>query len=257
MRFFLSGFVALLLQIGVYALLIFSLLPKMQKQYTFQDYTQVELIQIQEVIDEPSPKLPPSPPIKKAPPPTPAPDAPKTSPQPSPVVGSNVKKLFEKIDSFNPPVLQENIEDERPTFSSNALKRQEYSFNQDASQVNQAISRIKNALDSLWENELQITLPQRQDISEGEYDEWFAKIKEILYTRWESVFYESVAFVVSATINTDGSFSYRIVRYSKNQSYNLYMEEMLNALKDEKFPPYPRGRITLEIVYKTKEHANE
>lgn len=264
MRVFLSGFVALLVQILIYALVFLSLLPKTQKQYTFQDRTKVELLQIQELIEKPktAPKVSQptkEPTIEQASKPKPVakPDVEKSAPKPSPVIGSDVRKLFERIDSANPPVLDENIEDERPTFSANAIKKQDYSFNQDASEIKQETSKIKNAFDSLWENELQISAPQNQDVSEGEYNEWFAKVKEILYAKWENVFYESITFVISATISADGSFNYRIIRYSKHQSYNLYMEEMLNSLKNEKFPPYPKGRVTLEVVFKTKEHANE
>lgn len=258
MRFFLSGFVALLIQILVYALIIFSLLPKAQKQYTFQDRTKIDFIQIQELIQE---TTPPTGQSAKTPSRVNKTDlAPKThsqAPQPSPITGSDVKKLFERIDSANPPVLQENIEDERPTFSANAIKRQNYSFNQDTSTINQEIYKLKNAFDSLWENELQISAPQNQDVSEGEYNEWFAKVKEILYAKWENVFYESIIFIISATITADGNFTYRVIRPSKYQSYNAYMEEMLNELKGVKFPPYPKGRITLEVIFKTKEHHNE
>lgn len=264
MRVFLSGVVAFLIQGFVYALVIFSLLPKAQKQYTFQDRTKVELIEIQEVLEKPktTPKITqatktPTPNQISKPSTLPKPDSQKSAPKPSPVVGSDVKKLFERIDSANPPVLQENIEDERPIFSANAIKKQDYSFNQDTSVIKQETSKIKNAFDSLWENELQISAPQNQDISEGEYNEWFAKVKEILYAKWENVFYESITFIISATISADGSFNYRIIRYSKHQSYNVYMEEMLNRLKEEKFPPYPKGRVTLEVVFKTKEHASE
>lgn len=265
MRFFLSGFVALLVQLLVYALVIVSLLPKPQKQYTFQEHTKIELIEIQDVVEKPKTTTPqitqptkaPTPDLIKKIEPLAKTDSQKSAPKPSPVSGSDVKKLFERIDSANPPVLQENIEDERPLFSANAIKKQDYSFNQDTSQIKQETSKIKNAFDSLWENELQITAPQHQDISEGEYNEWFAKVKEILYAKWENIFYESMTFTINATISSDGSFSYRVIRYSKHQSYNIYMEEMLDRLKEEKFPPYPKGRITLEVVFKTKEHIDE
>lgn len=264
MRVFLSGFLALFIQVLIYALVILSLLPKIQKQYTFQDRTIVDFIEIQELIEQPQPSPQPPKPTKiltpkelNKPNPLTKLDTQQSAPQPSPVVGSGVKKLFEKIDSANPPVLQENIEDERPIFSANAIKKQDYSFNQNASEIEQETSKIKDGFDSLWENELQINVPQNQDVSEGEYDEWFAKVKEILYAKWENVFYESITFTIRVTIGVDGSFNYRVIRSSKYQSYNVYMEEMLNSLKKEKFPPYPKGRVTLEVVFKTKEHTSE
>lgn len=258
MRFILSGCVALSIQILVYTLILVFLLPKAQQQYTFQNRTAIDLIEIEEFIQKPSQKMPQS--TKESDLKDHLSNTPKDSkiqesiPKPSPVAGSDIRKLFERIDSSNPPVLKDNIEDERPKFSANAMKQQNYSFDQNDSLIQAESSKIKRAFDLLGESDLEIKAPQNQDLSEGEYNEWFALVKEILYAKWENVFYESIVFVIKATIGADGSFDYRVIRSSKHQFYNAYMEEMLNSLKNEKFPPYPKGRITLEVVFKTKEH---
>lgn len=256
-RLFLSGSIAIIVEIGIFLLLFFALIPKAQKQYTLQEKTVLEFIQIEEIKKQEKPKqtqkTKSSPPTKQNLKKTEQ----KPSPFPSPKVGSDVRKLFEKIDSSNPPIREEKIEDNRPTFSANTMKKQEYTFNQDNSQIKEQSSKIQNALESLWENELEVTSPKMQDISDGEYNEWFAKIKEILYAKWTNSFYESVAMTVNIVIEANGSFNYRIIRYSKNNSYNLYMEELLESLSNETFPPYPKGRIRLEVIFKTKENNHE
>lgn len=261
-KFFLSGFFAIIFESCLFFFLFWALLPKPQKQYVFQEKTALEFIQIVDIQQQkttktlqkqekskPKPQNKPKLQEKK--------EQQKSSPTPSPKVGADIKKLFEKIDSSNPPIREERIEDNRPTFSANALKKSDYSFDQTNVQMQEELSKIQNTLDSLWEKELEVSTPQLQDVTEGEYDEWFAKVKEILYAKWTNSFYENVAIIVNVVIEADGHFRYRIIKYSKNQSYNAYMEELLEDLKSEVFPPYPKGRITLEVTFKTKEHENE
>lgn len=255
-RFWLSGVIALCIEISIVVLIFFALLPKVQRQYTSSHKTTLDFLQIENVIEEKKPE----------------PKRVKTNhstskvvekkkqiliPKTSPKIGTDVRKLFEKIDSSNPPVREENVENERPLFSANTIKTQDYSYSRDNTQMHQESLKIQNALDSLWENELEVSAPEVVDISEGEYDEWFAKIKTILYGKWKNRFYESVAIVVSIKIESDGSFNYRVIRPSKNDAYNIYMENLLAELKNEKFPPYPKGKITLEVTFKTKEQDDK
>lgn len=252
-RFWLSGLIAFIFEICLLIFLFFTLLPKMQKQYTFKDKTILDFVEIEQILEQSkrqenkrveSPKQSQAEKQKKEK---------KIAIKPSPKVGSDVRKLFEKVDSSNPPVRQENIEDERSKFAANTMRTQKYSYSRDDLQIQQESSKIQDALDSLWEKELEVSLPEMADISEGEYDEWFAKIKKILYAKWVNRFYESVAITASISIDASGNLTYRMIKLSKNEAYNLYMSEFLNALKEEKFPPYPKGKIVLEVTFKTKE----
>lgn len=263
-----AGFLELCLLFG----LIFALLPKIQESYTAKDKTQIEFIQIDELIAEKpkakakhsQPKKQPLPKVEEKPKPKPisTEEKPKTSALPqktSPTVGTDVKKLFEKVDSDLPPVQEEEvIEDPRPTFSANSIKSKEYTYEKSNQEIQEETSRLKNVLEQMWEKELEVTSPSPQDMIEGKYDEWFAEVKKILYAKWNNHFYESVAIVVNISITDEGKFSYRIITYSKNPSYNTYMEGLLNSLTQENFPPYPKGRrADIEVVFKTKEQGNE
>lgn len=267
-----SGVVAASLEFLLFVGLIFALLPKFKEQYTAKDKTQIEFIQIDKIIAEkPKVKAKQSQPKKQPLPKSeakPTPEVPKQASKPqtkplppktSPVVGSDVKKLFEKVDNDLPLVQEEDIvEDERPTFSANSIQSKEYSYEQDNQKIEEETSRLKNVLEQMWEKELEVTSPSPQDMIEGKYDEWFAEVKKILYTKWNNHFYESVAIVVNISITDEGKFSYRIITYSKNPSYNTYMEGLLQSLTQEVFPPYPKGkRADIEVVFKTKEQSNE
>lgn len=304
-RFLWSGFVAFCFEILIFVGLFYALLYKPKELYTAKDKTQLEFIQIDQILDKtPKQKQKPTPqekpqekpkeeavkkqevikqeekkvevPIEKKEVPTPKVETPKPlPPKPqeqkakvpdikdifsSPVAGTGVKKLFEKVDSANPPVREEEVYDNRPTFSANSIQSKNYAYTQqDSQELAKETSKLKDTLEKIWEKELEIKVdkPSTQDLSDGKYDEWFASVKKILYAKWDNHFYESVSIVVYITITDQGNFSYRIISKSKNSSYNTYMQALLDSLCKEKFPPYPKGKQkTIEVTFKTKEQAN-
>lgn len=302
-RFLWSGFVAFCFEILIFVGLFYALLYKPKELYTAKDKTQLEFIQIDQILDKtPKQKQKPTPqeksqekpkeeavkkqevikqeekkaekPIEKKEVPTPKVETPKPlPPKPqeqkakvpdikdifsSPVTGSGVKKLFEKVDSANPPVREEEVYDNRPTFSANSIQSKNYAYTQqDSQELAKETSKLKDTLEKIWEKELEMTSTPPQDLSEGKYDEWFAAVKGILYQKWDSHLYESVSIKVHITITDQGKFSYFIISNSKKPSYNNYMKNLLDSLCQEKFPPYPgKGQKSIEVTFKTKEQAN-
>lgn len=300
-RFLWSGIVAFCLEALLFVGLFFALLPKPKELYTAKDKTQLEFIQIDQILSEvPKQKEKPiqkpiekpinkpkeEPQIKevqkevkkpevkiqevvKTPKqeeikPLPPKEQKVKTPQikeifSSPVAGSGVKSLFEKVDSSNPPIKEEDeVYDDRPLFSANSIQSKNYAYSQSNSQeLAKETSKLKNTLEQIWEKELEIKSSPPQDLSDGKYDEWFAKVKNILYAKWDNHFYESVSIVVYITITNQGKFSYRIIKKSKNSSYNTYMQNLLETLRQESFPPYPKGdQKSIEVTFKTKEQGN-
>lgn len=298
-RFLWSGFVAFCFEALIFVGLFYALLPKPKELYTAKDKTQLEFIQIDQILEQiPKAKETPKPllkeekpkeakkevkpieskpkevaqkseikPLEPKPEPKPLPPKPKEekpkTPEikdifSSPVAGSGVKKLFEKVDSANPPVREEEVYDNRPTFSANSIQSKNYAYTQqDSQELAKETSKLKDTLEKIWEKELEMTSTPPQDMADGKYDEWFAKVKNILYAKWDNHFYESVLIVVHITITDQGDFSYRIIKKSKNSSYNTYMQNLLQSLCQMKFPPYPKGKQkSIEVTFKTKEQGN-
>ncbi|RDU71175.1 TonB C-terminal domain-containing protein [Helicobacter brantae] len=300
-RFLWSGIVAFCLEALLFVGLFFALLPKPKELYTAKDKTQLEFIQIDQILSEvpkqkeksiqkpiekPINKPKEEPQIKEAQKevkkpevkiqevvktpkqeeikPLPPKEQKAKTPQikeifSSPVAGSGVKSLFEKVDSSNPPIKEEDeVYDDRPLFSANSIQSKNYAYSQSNSQeLAKETSKLKNTLEQIWEKELEIKSSPPQDLSDGKYDEWFAKVKNILYAKWDNHFYESVSIVVYITITNQGKFSYRIIKKSKNSSYNTYMQNLLETLRQESFPPYPKGdQKSIEVTFKTKEQGN-
>lgn len=298
-RFLWSGFVAFCFEALIFVGLFYALLPKPKELYTAKDKTQLEFIQIDQILEQvPKAKETPKPllkeekpkeakkevkpieskpkevvekseikPLEPKPEPKPLPPKPKEekpkTPEikdifSSPVAGSGVKKLFEKVDSANPPVREEEVYDNRPTFSANSIQSKNYAYTQqDSQELAKETSKLKDTLEKIWEKELEMTSTPPQDMADGKYDEWFAKVKNILYAKWDNHFYESVSIVVHITITDQGDFSYRIIKKSKNSSYNTYMQNLLQSLCQMKFPPYPKGKQkSIEVTFKTKEQGN-
>lgn len=267
-----SGLFAAVVEVLLFSFLILIFIPSFKEKYTAKDRTQIEFIEIDELIsDKPRVKSKNTHIHKQAMPKSEA--KPTLTPQkenedshsksvaqkPSPVVGVDVKELFEKVDKNLPALEDEDIvHDDRPLFSANSIKSKEYNYEQNNQNIQAETSRLKNVLEQMWEKELEVTSPSPQDMVEGKYDQWFSEVKKILYAKWNNHFYESVAIVVNISITDEGKFSYRIIKYSKNNSYNIYMEGLLQSLTLERFPPYPKGRrADIEVVFKTKEQNNE
>ncbi len=123
----------------------------------------------------------------------------------------------------------------------------------------ESIKNLQNSLQSLnktLENinasiDIKTEIPPNQD--KGLHDAWMDKIYKILYTNWNFSFYHKATISVLIHIASDGSFSYKILRYSQFDDYNEKIKAVLNHLKESKMPPYPDGKsINLEVNFKSK-----
>ncbi|WP_199919412.1 TonB C-terminal domain-containing protein [Helicobacter enhydrae] len=247
MRLIWSGLLALIVQFSLCVLLVVAFLPKTQEKYIFNDKTQIEYFEVR--IQEDKTKNPKKP---KAPKSESQEQIVASAPTPSvktaPVAGADVKKMFEKIDSPEPPVREEVVQDERPTFTANSIQTQDYTYNEQLDQQNDENKKIQSQLEEMWEKELEISPPPPQDTADGVYNEWFAEIKKRIDEKWKNNFYEPALLTAVITIDRNGKFSYKIIKYSHNQSYNAHIQSVLEGLSLESFPPYPDGQIKVITV---------
>jgi len=87
----------------------------------------------------------------------------------------------------------------------------------------------------------------------GEYDKYIGKISDILDEKWQETPGSIAGNSASVTVKIDkfGNFSYKIDSLSYNNEFNAKLENFLESLKDEKFPPYEKGDfIELKVNFK-------
>ena len=86
------------------------------------------------------------------------------------------------------------------------------------------------------------------ELTKGEYDEWFAKIYDIIYKNWNIVFYQNAQVKVLLHISSNGFFDYQIIEASKYEDFNQNILALLESLKKQPFPPSPNQKaINIEV----------
>ncbi|WP_120945542.1 MULTISPECIES: TonB C-terminal domain-containing protein [Helicobacter] len=155
------------------------------------------------------------------------------------------------------------IPDKQPSPPSQTKQRQLQRALLDSMQFNQhqqafedlqsSLNTIKTQLNTLQHKSIDFQVPKQEQISKQEYQEWFQELYKILYGRWKLNFKQVASVGALISISATGQFSYAIVEYSPFSDYNQEIEHLLDSLQNQKFPPYPKGAITLKVNFKTKD----
>jgi protein TonB len=90
-------------------------------------------------------------------------------------------------------------------------------------------------------------------VKSGIYDPFIGKIQDILDEKWQETMYTSSGAQAEVEIKIDnaGSFSYSIVTLSYNSDFNLKLENFLDEMLKESFPPYEgNGEFSMKIIFK-------
>lgn len=185
-------------------------------------------------------------------------------PDPTP----NLKDVFSSIPNFEARSAKkqeeqkrlEEIEQEKRNQEAKkreeALKRKQILSEQqekikDLQNTIQNVNKTLEKMDSAIDIKNTEALPQQD---QGLYNDWIAEVYKILYKNWNFSFYQKTSISVLVKISNDGDFSYSILRYSQYDEYNEKIKQMLDNLKDEHFPPYPKGKtMVIRVNFKSKE----
>lgn len=164
--------------------------------------------------------------------------------------GTGVRDIFSSISDgiSSSKEIPDNRDEIAKNLELNKKRRQILEgFQDNIKNINSELQVIKNKSIDI------ASQTPRPDSSDGLYDEWFSKVYEILYLKWEISFYQDASVSVLLTITNNGDFSYKILRYSRYDNYNKSVEKLLKSLQVEKFPPYPKGKsIAIEVNFKTE-----
>ncbi len=240
-RFVTSGFLALSFYLGILfmaGLIYFDAIFE-AKQYTFSKETVFEVS-----ITEPEPEIKP----------TPEPPKPKEqereeikevveeSASKTPKESVNVKDLFKEVDIPKPTPPERNVSNPNDE-KAKRLKALE------ALEKAKKSDEAKKLVDGI-KIQRSVTVAPTQ----GEFDEYYAKIHEMLMKSFapkgELGKAESKVLV---TVDNRGNFSFKIVNKSGNDAFDSYLSSYLDTLKQSNFPPYEKGSKTeIQVTFKTE-----
>ena len=164
----------------------------------------------------------------------------------TPKVGIGLNQLFAQVEASAPIK-----EEAKPSdmHDKSAKKRQSERTTQEK-QPDAIQENLKKILTGTRiKNSLTFSTPA------GEYDEFYAKISEILHSRWNPAgFAPGEESKVIITITSAGGFSFHISKKSGNSTFDSALLEFLEQLKEVEFPPFLRGEKTdIEVIFKTEE----
>ncbi|MGP1579513.1 MAG: energy transducer TonB [Wolinella sp.] len=169
----------------------------------------------------------------------------KESASRTPQVGIGLNQLFKQVEASIPikeKMKPSDIHDE------SAKKRQ----GKQAKQEKQPDALQENLKKILADTHIKSSLTFSPPT--GKYDEFYAKISEILHSRWNPVGFapneESKAII---TITSKGEFSFKISKKSGNSAFDTALLEFLEQLKEVQFPPFLHGeKSDIEVTFKTE-----
>lgn len=157
--------------------------------------------------------------------------------------GVGINDLFKQIDS-KMPVKKEAL---KPQSQNDKIAKKKKA--QESSQS----ENLSNELEKIMAN-----LDTQKTLSfitpKGEYNEFYAKVQEILAQNWNPIrTSEQHKAEVRISINAFGKFSYSIVQLSGNLDFDKALQEFLDIMSSQEFPRFEGGEQTnIMVTFKTE-----
>ena len=151
---------------------------------------------------------------------------------------ANVKTKAKKVTEKTTKTTKESLDPSR--FKSKFQKQKKSDNTSDVSKL-------------LTSDKTTSTLPKNFS-AKGETHEYFSKIKEILWQRWNPKLLEQGLKVkVLVMITNSGVFDYRIVKYSRDERFDQSLKEFLESQKNEIFPTHNiNAKVDIIINFKSE-----
>lgn len=225
--FITSGVISFCIYALIIIALVFTFFQALPTHYSAfkQSSISIQAISIEAIIDEK---------------PTPAPPQNKQPAINNPKAGSGIKDIFSKVDS--------NVTPQNTPIGDNRDKVEQNSKEQKLKALQSSAQLLQNKLNALSN----LTISTNVNQNDGEYDQWYAQIEKMMLQQWQQTFYaqEKLQALVHIRIAENGNFSYKIVKYSGNATFDDSLKAMLEECTQIHFPPHPKGKKEIATTFK-------
>jgi periplasmic protein TonB len=159
----------------------------------------------------------------------------------TPNIGSNFQELFREIKTQKP--VKKSFS---PSDTDDAIARRKKSL------ISVATGKSMEAVEMTEKIVLSKTVAF--SVATGEYDEYYARIQEFLWSHWNPVGYPLGAqSKVLVSIDGNGRFLYRILSSFGDDSLDLSFKNFLETMRLVQFPPFEKGKKTdIEVTFKAE-----
>jgi periplasmic protein TonB len=157
----------------------------------------------------------------------------------------DLKSLFAKVKTTSNKIAEKEV---NAVKASSDPSRYKSKFEKQKKTDNVSVSKLLSDVKSVTNK------PLSSSSAKGETHPYYSKIKEILWKRWRPKLLEDGLVVqVIVMITKDGTFDYRIKKYSNNERFDESLKEFLESQKNEKFPPHDiKSQVYIEIEFKSE-----
>jgi len=156
---------------------------------------------------------------------------------------ADFKSLFANVKTSAKKIAQKDLNAEKESIDPSRFKSK---FQKQKKTDNKSISKLLNDVKT------STNMATTSSTSNGEHDEYFSQIKEILWKRWNPILLEEGLVVkVLVKISSTGKFDYRIMKYSNNVRFDQSLKEFLDSQLQELFPR-PKINSNVDIIVNFK-----
>lgn len=158
---------------------------------------------------------------------------------------TNFKSLFANVKTKAKVIPLKDVNTAKESLDPSRFRSKfEKQKKTDNSSVSKLLSDVKTTTN----------MPKTQVSGSGEEHEYFSKIKQILWERWNPrLLIEGLEVKVLVIITNDGTFDYRIIKYSKDERFDESLKEFLESQKNENFPTHKiNTKVDIIINFKSE-----
>lgn len=158
---------------------------------------------------------------------------------------ADFKSLFANVKTKAKKTVEKEINTAKASIDPSRFKSK---FEKQKKTDNSSVSKLLNDVKTTT------NMPKTQASGKGEKDEYFSKIKQILWERWNPRLLEDgLVARVLVMITNDGNFDFRIIKYSKDERFDESLKEFLESQKSEVFPTHKiNNKVDIIINFKSE-----
>ena len=158
---------------------------------------------------------------------------------------ADFKSLFANVKTKSKKIVEKDVNTTKKSIDPSRFKSK---FEKQKKTDNSSVSKLLNDVNTAT------NMPKTAASGEGEEHEYFSKIKQILWERWNPrLLEEGLSVKVLVMITNSGSFDYRIIKYSSDERFDESLKEFLDAQKGENFPTHNiNTKVDIIINFKSE-----
>lgn len=160
-------------------------------------------------------------------------------------VGVGINELFQQVEA------KRNVPKEalKPQSQDDKIARRKKALQS----IQKIEDNLKEDIEKIISN-VEVKKTMSFAVPKGEYNEFYAKVQEILYENWNPIKDQNENQAeVQIAIDYQGKFSYEILKLSGNLEFDKALKEFLDIMCNKEFPQYKGGnRTNIIVIFKTE-----